>query len=85
MLSPPGFASTIWGALLVKTRRTLRALRAFLLSFKRGDPDWGLFPVAGLRGLPAVRWKLLNINNLKESNPGKHNELIQKLEALLSR
>jgi len=59
--------------------------RAFLLSFKRGDPDWDLFPVAGLRDLPAVRWKLLNINNLKESNPGKHNELIQKLEALLSR
>ena len=58
---------------------------AFLLSFKRGDPDWDLFPVAGLRDLPAVRWKLLNINNLKESNPGKHNELIQKLEALLSR
>jgi len=59
--------------------------RAFLLSFKRGDPDWDLFPVAGLRDLPAVRWKLLNINNLKESNPGKLNELIQKLEALLSR
>ena len=59
--------------------------RTFLLSFKRGDPDWDLFPAAGLRDLPAVRWKLLNINNLKESNPGKHNELIQKLEALLSR
>lgn len=59
--------------------------RTFLLSFKRGEPDWDLFPVAGLRDLPAVRWKLLNINNLKESNPRKHNELIQKLEALLSR
>ena len=59
--------------------------RTFLLSFKKGEPDWDLFPVAGLRDLPAVRWKLLNINNLKESNPRKHNELIQKLEALLSR
>ena len=58
--------------------------RSFLLSFKRGDPEWDLFPAAGLKDLPAVQWKLLNIKNLWESNPAKHNDLIHKLEDLLS-
>lgn len=56
--------------------------RSFLLTFKRGDPDWDLFPVAGLKDMPAVQWKLMNIQNLKRSNPDKHNELIHKLESL---
>jgi predicted nucleotidyltransferase component of viral defense system len=57
--------------------------RSFLLTFKRGDPDWDLFPVAGLKDMPAVQWKLMNIQNLKRSNPDKHTELIHKLESLL--
>ena len=57
--------------------------RSFLLTFKRGDPDWNLFPVAGLKDMPAVQWKLMNIQNLKRSNPDKHTELIHKLESLL--
>ncbi len=57
--------------------------RSFLLTFKRGNPDWDLFPVAGLKDMPAVQWKLMNIQNLKRSNPDKHTELIHKLESLL--
>ena len=57
--------------------------RSFLLTFKRGNPDWDLFPVAGLKEMPAVQWKLMNIQNLKRSNPDKHTELIHKLESLL--
>ena len=57
--------------------------RSFLLSFKRGDPEWDLFPIARLKDLPSVQWKLLNIRNLWESNPSKHNDLIHKLEELL--
>jgi predicted nucleotidyltransferase component of viral defense system len=57
--------------------------RSFLLTFKRGDPDWDLFPVAGLKDMPAVQWKLMNIQNLKRYNPDKHTELIHKLESLL--
>jgi len=57
--------------------------RSFLLSFKRGNPDWNLFPVAGLNNMPAVQWKLLNIQNLMKSNPGKHKELLLKLDTLL--
>ena len=57
--------------------------RSFLLSFKRGNPEWDLFPIHGLKEMPAVQWKLLNIQKLIESNPEKHNELINKLESLL--
>jgi len=32
----------------------------FLLSIKRGEPDWSLIPVAGIENLPAIRWKLAN-------------------------
>ena len=56
--------------------------RSFLLSFKRGNPDWDLFPFAGLNDMPAVQWKRLNIKNLRESNPAKHNKLFRKLEAM---
>ncbi len=59
--------------------------RSFLLSFKRGNPDWDLFPSAGLKNMPAVQWKLLNLQNLIKSNPGKHRELLSKLEMLLSK
>ena len=59
--------------------------RSFLLSFKRGDPDWDLFAFAELKDLPAVQWKLLNLQNLIKSNPGKHKELLSKLETLLSK
>lgn len=59
--------------------------RTFLLSFKRGNPDWNMFPLPGLNEMPAVQWKLLNLQNLIKSNPGKHNELLSKLETFLAK
>jgi len=59
--------------------------RSFLLSFKRGDPDWDLFPYAKLKDMPAVQWKLLNLQNLIKSNPGKHKELLLNLETIFSK
>ncbi len=58
--------------------------RSFLLSFIRGNPDWNLFPVEGLKDMPAVQWKLQNIHNLIKSNPEKHIELVSKLESYLT-
>ena len=48
----------------------LRALmtpqdKAFLLSIKSGTPDWKLFPHAVVADLPAVQWKLHNIQQMK--------------------
>ncbi|MBM3420110.1 MAG: nucleotidyl transferase AbiEii/AbiGii toxin family protein [Bacteroidetes bacterium] len=55
--------------------------RTFLLSFKRGNPDWSLFSHKRLSEMPAVQWKLLNIQNLIKSNPQKHQELLIKLDS----
>ncbi len=52
--------------------------RTFLLSFKRGNPDWDLYPVAGLKDMPAVQWKLMNLKDLIKSNPGKQQRITFK-------
>jgi hypothetical protein len=41
--------------------------RRFLLSVKRGEPDWTLLDVPSARDLPAVRWKLENLAKLSAS------------------
>jgi predicted nucleotidyltransferase component of viral defense system len=58
--------------------------RDLLLSFTNAEPDWTLFPLARLQDLPAVRWKLANIQKLKSQNPQKHTAQLQALEAALS-
>jgi predicted nucleotidyltransferase component of viral defense system len=42
------------------------AHRKFLIGFKRGEPDWRLFDIAGAEKLPAVQWKLLNLAKLPD-------------------
>lgn len=57
--------------------------RDFLLSFKRGEPDWRLFDEPTAAELPAVRWKLMNIQKLAK-NEVKYNEQFCALEAVLA-
>lgn len=57
--------------------------RDFLLSFKKGEPQWELLPTLDLKHLPAVQWKLLNIQNLIRTNPTKHKEMLQALNEKL--
>lgn len=52
----------------------------FLLKFAKGEPDWERVDYSNY---PAVRWKLLNINKLKESNAQKFEEQIAKLKQIL--
>jgi mitochondrial fission protein ELM1 len=59
--------------------------RSFLLSFKNGVPDWGKLPIKKVNELPAVQWKLYNIERLKQRNPEKHIEMLKNLENNLSR
>jgi hypothetical protein len=54
--------------------------KSFLLSFKRGEPQWELLGVAHAPDLPAVRWKL---QNLAQMTPGKRRETIGNLERTL--
>lgn len=38
--------------------------KALLLSVKRGEPRWDLLGMDGVEALPAVKWKLLNIERM---------------------
>ncbi|MBN2611732.1 MAG: nucleotidyl transferase AbiEii/AbiGii toxin family protein [Bacteroidales bacterium] len=55
----------------------------FILSFENGEPDWSLFPIEILKNLPAVKWKLQNIQLLKEKNPKKHATMMADLKKVL--
>lgn len=52
----------------------------FLLSLKKGQPQWDLLGLQGLDRLPALQWKLQNILRM---GPDRRNEQIAKLEAVL--
>lgn len=41
--------------------------RRFLISIKRGEPDWTLLDLPGAADLPAVRWRLKNLAKLDET------------------
>lgn len=58
--------------------------RMFLMSFKKADPAWDLLSVSDARNLPAVNWKLRNLENLKRENARKHHYLLSALEKTLS-
>ena len=47
------------------------AERRFLLSLVAGEPDWTLLDLPHLEHLPAIRWKLQNLEKLKKSDPGR--------------
>ncbi len=43
--------------------------RRFLISLVQAEPDWSLMPYEHLRELPALKWKLINLENLKKKKP----------------
>lgn len=53
--------------------------KEFLLSFEQGSPNWSLCCAGNLSAYPSVQWKLLNIRKLKQLNPKKFQEGIDKL------
>jgi hypothetical protein len=78
---------------LLEVRRRLRgdlpsALtlnhRKFLLSLVAAEPDWSLMKCPYLKDLPAIRWKLQNLANLRKSNARKFAEQTDELRARLS-
>jgi len=54
----------------------------FLMSFKRGTPDWKLAPESHIQNLPAVQWKLRNIGMMSEE---KRAQSLEKLEGILEK
>ena len=60
--------------------RLSAAQRKFLLSFKKGEPEWSLLPLTGVAQLPAVQWKLVNIGRMSKA---KHGAAVEKLRQVL--
>lgn len=54
--------------------------RAFLLSLKRGKPEWDLLGFDHLDRLPALQWKLLNVRKM---SPDKHRDALELLARVL--
>jgi predicted nucleotidyltransferase component of viral defense system len=57
--------------------------RKFLLSMKKGEPDWEILGLPGIQNLPSLQWKLRNIEKLS-ANPGKHKDLVDILATKLN-
>ena len=79
-----------WAALVEVRRRLLADIRsrlrgdiaAFLLSLHDAEPDFGLIGLPQAADLPAIRWKLVNLERLKHANPEKHEAQRDALESL---
>jgi hypothetical protein len=54
--------------------------RAFLMSFKRGAPDWPLLGVPEVHNLPAVKWRQQNLDKLAAT---KREALVKRLAEVL--
>ncbi len=58
--------------------------RQFLLGLVAGEPDWRLMKCPHLSQLPAIRWKLQNLDKLKKSNPTKFAQQADELRVGLA-
>ncbi len=76
---------------LVETRYRLHSdignrlkgdIASFLLSLHDAEPDFDLIGLPEASDLPAVRWKLINLEKLKRVNPSKHAAQRNLLEGL---
>lgn len=57
----------------------------FLLSVVSAQPEWELVDVAHAKDLPAMKWKLHNVEQLRKRNPKKFREQLSHLEENLAK
>ena len=55
--------------------------KAFLRSFYRRKPDWKLLGIDGVKNLPAVRWRELNLD---KAGDGTCEVILRKLENVIA-
>jgi hypothetical protein len=58
--------------------------KRLLVSFHKLKPDGALFGALHIRSLPAICWKLMNLEHLQTKQPEKYRTMIQHLETMLS-
>jgi len=56
--------------------------KQFLIDFESGIPNWEKSNYSSFKDYPSVRWKQLNIQKFKETNPEKFNKEIIRLKRL---
>jgi predicted nucleotidyltransferase component of viral defense system len=57
--------------------------REFLMGLVQCEPDWLLMSCPHIKDLPAIRWKLANLERLRGSNPAKFSEQQSELRRRL--
>lgn len=74
---------------LLETRKNLVSMiknsltedeKQFLISVKMNEPEWELLDLKGVENLPAVKWKLFNIQKMDKT---KHKKAVDKLRNYL--
>lgn len=55
-------------------RQLDNAERRFLVSLVSNEPDWSLINIPHLKDMPAIRWKLTNLERLQHENKSKFAE-----------
>ena len=63
--------------------KLLESEKKFLISLKEGDPNWNLLGVNEIEKLPALQWKLKNIQAFQKKDKIKWNEQLKKLKSVL--
>ncbi len=58
-------------------------VRAFLMSFHELQPDWSALGLDNIADLPAVRWKLINLERLRAEQPAKYQSVVKDLDRVL--
>jgi hypothetical protein len=74
----------IFGELVQFVKEEIVPYKSFLLDFISLRPDFPALGIPNLDRMPAIRWKLQNLEKLKKSNPGKFDEQYEKLTHLFS-
>lgn len=68
----------------IQQRATTGWAKRFLMGFHELEPEWSAIGFDEVVGkLPAVRWKLLNLERLRSSNRAKFDEQLKELSGLL--
>lgn len=58
--------------------------KLFLRSFHRLRPNWDSISLPTIRNLPAIQWKLVNLERLNTDNPEKYQAMLRELDAILA-
>lgn len=60
------------------------AEREFLLAVNRREPSGELLGLPGIEQLPAIRWKLMNLNMLAQKNARKYRTVVDSLQQVFA-